>query len=183
MRRAEVLPVIAWRTWFVGLVMGIGVCLSALTVQARDVHDTDGLALGAGIGMSVGGVGASASYHIQWPERRLSLRPHVGVGWFDASVPGHAAGIAGAFGRRHRVIVDVQLATFGVQQLVLYGEELEDKLIYGIGLAAGWEWLSRSGFFVRASIGPAFAFLPPLYQRAEAYSVNLNLIELGAKLW
>jgi hypothetical protein len=159
------------------------VCLVAVTARARDVHDTDGLALGAGIGITVGGIGGSASYYVQWPERRLSLRPHVGVGWLDARMPGHAAGIAGSFGRRHRLIVDVQLATLGAQPLVLYEEELDEKLIYGVGLAAGWEWLSRSGFFVRASIGPAFLFLPPLYQRAEAFDINLNLIELGAKLW
>ena len=87
------------------------------------------------------------------------------------------------FGRQHRLVLDLQISGQGTQELRLYGEHLDAKVIYGVGLVAGWEWLSRSGFFVRGNAGAAFMFLPPFYHRSEGWTVTGNLLSTGVKVW
>jgi len=159
--------------------------LGAQPALARDVSETDGPALGVAIGADAGGLGGVVAYYFAWPQKRLGLMPHAGLGWTTVSDtgPSLSVGLGGSFGRRNRLVVDVQLASVGTQELTLHGELLDTKQVYGVGLLVGWEWLSWSGFFVRANAGPAFAFLPPLYQRSEGWTIQGNLLSMGVKAW
>ncbi len=156
-----------------------------VAADARNVHETDGLAVGGGVAFTHGGVGASAGYYFQWPRERLSLRPYASAGWlfFTGFNAGYAGGVVGTFGREHRLVVDLHGGTFATRTLALYGVRLDEAPVYGVGLGVGWEWLTASGFFLRASVGPAYTFLPPIYQASEGWSVTVNPVEIGVKLW
>lgn len=168
------------------LLLVLAIVAPGRRAEARDVHANDGLALGVGIGSDSAGLGGFAAYYLAWPERRLGLMPHVGLGSalfvVDAG-PRVSAGITGSFGRCHRLVIDLHVAPVGFQTLTLHGERLDVHNIYGIGLAIGWEWLTASGFFMRINFGPAFAFLPPLYRTRDAWTLSGNLLSLGVKLW
>ncbi len=160
--------------------------LLASASQARDVGGTDGPAVGLAVGADGGGFyGGFLAYYLTWPAKRLGLMPHAGVGaaFYREASPAFSLGIGGSFGRRHRLVVDLQVTGVSAQSLTLYGERLDAKPIYGLGFLVGWEWLSRSGFFMRGNLGPAFAFLPDLYQRSEALEVTFNLLSAGVKVW
>jgi hypothetical protein len=70
------------------------------------------------------------------------------------------------------------------QELSLHGEYARTwRPLYGIGLNVGWEWVSRRGFIMRSSIGPAYAFFPRMYREVGAWTFSGNLLTLGYKLW
>ncbi len=158
---------------------------AAPTAFVRDVSQTDGPALGVALGADAGGLGGVVAYYLAWPRKRLGLMPHAGLGWtaVSDSGPSLSIGLGGSFGRRNRLVVDVQFATLGTQTLTLHEERLDTEQLYAVGLLVGWEWLSRSGFFVRANVGPGFVFLPPLFQRSEGWTVRGNLVSMGVKAW
>jgi len=167
------------------ILLGLATLLCSPTL-ARDVRSEDGPAVGVALGADGGGFfGGFAAYYVAWPNLRLGVMPHAGIGLaaYREANPALSVGVAGSFGRSHRLVVDFSLTGVGAQDLTLYGERLDAKTVYGVGLLVGWEWLSKSGFFVRANLGPAYAFLPPLYPRSEAWTVTFNLLSIGAKLW
>ena len=162
------------------------VLLLASPVQARDVGQNDGPAVGLALGADGGGLfGAFLAYYVTWPDKRLGVMPHAGAGaaFYSEAAPAFSIGVAGTFGGRHRLIIDLQLTGVSAQRLTLHGAQLDAKTIYGLGVLVGWEWLSRSGFFMRANLGPVFQFLPPLYQRSEAISFSANVLSMGVKIW
>lgn len=168
--------------WLAALLLGL---LHSGPALARDVTFNDGPALGLALGSDGAGLGGFAAYYIAWPEQRLAITPHGGVGIpvVGMEVVPWSLGILGSYGRRHRLVVDLHLKATDEQALELYGEEIDGERIFGVGLAVGWEWLSPSGFFVRANLGPAFLFLPPIYQPSESWTVTGNALSVGAKLW
>jgi hypothetical protein len=54
-----------------------------------------------------------------------------------------------------------------------------------VGFALGWEWMTESGFFLRADIGPTLALrrAQPLLERSVYLTATGNLLALGYKLW
>lgn len=166
-------------------VLALALTMMPERVDARDTRASDGPALGLALGADAGGIGGFASYYLRFDGSRFGVMPHAGLGYVGVSGvgPGWSVGVGGSFGRSHRLVLDLNLSTVGAQELTLYDTTIDAKAIYGLGLTAGWEWLSKSGFFMRANIGPVFAFLPPLYRRSEGWSVTGNLLSLGVKLW
>jgi hypothetical protein len=159
---------------------------------ARDRSASSGLALGAGFGNDTAGVGGVVHYYLQIPESRFRVALHAGMGgqWVGLGTSsgwklGISGGVMGSFGRRHRFIVDLYAAPSGAfQELSFHGEEASEwRPLYGVGINVGWEWMSRVGFYMRASIGPVYAFSPRIYRAVGLWNVSGNLITLGYKLW
>jgi hypothetical protein len=164
------------------------VCLVVLgagsaSAQTRDRATTSGLALGVGLGHPSGGLGGHAQYHLQLPSERWRISAHAGVGvigyiMFDGEREG-AVGVAGgimtAFGRRHRLVMDVLAAPF--QASGRTGEPIE--LYYGVGALLGYEWMAPYGLFVRTTLGVAYC---PRRGGGE-FSPAIELVSLGYKFW
>jgi hypothetical protein len=162
-------------------------------MPSRDKSASSGLALGIGWGNETAGLGGVVHYYLQVPDSRLRVAVHAGVGgvWLFSNRsdsrwrPGFTGGVSGTFGRRQRFLFDLWGGTTnGYQALSLHGEPYEDwRPLYGLGLNLGWEWVSRGGFIMRSSLGPAFAFNPRIYRDVGAWGLSGNLLTLGYKLW
>lgn len=155
---------------------------SGASAQAQDRALTSGLSLGLGMGHSSAGLGGHVHYYLQLPSERWRLSAHAGVGvigyvMFDGEAEGRvgvAGGLMTAFGRRHRLVLDVLAAPY--QASGETGERM--KLYYGIGALVGYEWMARYGLSVRAAVGVA-------YCPADGGSVGpaFDLVSLGYKFW
>ncbi|MDB4986281.1 MAG: hypothetical protein JWN04_1459, partial [Myxococcaceae bacterium] len=93
----------------------------AAVAQSRDRALTGGLAAGVGAGNESAGLGGHALYYWQMPDERWRLVPHAGVGWYGKVQSGNwegraalAGGLMTSFGRRHRLVIDVLGAPYGV---------------------------------------------------------------------
>lgn len=169
------------------------VCLALLLViqsraQAQDRAETSGLSLGLGAGHPSGGLGANAYYYLQLPSERWRLAAHVGVGVIgyvtvdgekDGRV-GVAGGLMAAYGRRHRLIMDVLAAPFGAEGSI-GGEDEHMRLYYGVGALVGYEFMARYGLNVRAGLG--IGYCPDRGRRAGEVGLALDLVSVGYKFW
>ena len=143
---------------------------------------TSGLSVGMGLGHSSAGIGGNAAYYLQLPNERWRLALHVGVGVLGYVMTDHdadgrvgaAGGIMAAFGRRHRLVLDVLAAPY--QADMVLGESI--KLYYGIGALAGYQWMARFGLELRAGVGVAFC-----PTRAGAWGPAFDLVSIGYKFW
>jgi hypothetical protein len=155
------------------------------SAHADDKSRTSGFALGTAVGSDNVFLGAHALYYLQVPDSRFRVAFRVGGGVFSNQVKtaGAAFGVMGVFGRNHRMVVDLHTAPMGYQRLVLHGAELDVHPLYGIGLSLGYEWMASYGLFLRANIGPAYVFLPPIYRARDGITVTGNIVSAGYKLW
>jgi hypothetical protein len=161
--------------------------MAAGTASADDTAKsrTSGLAVGAGLGYHVPFLGAELQYH-QAIAPRWWLVPYAGVGIVATDGPsltGVAGGIMGAWGVRHRIIVD---ASVGVEDAIgfrsaLTGHIVEVHPIYGAVAGAGYQFLADGGFWISATLGAAYFFDDPAEGNSR-WAPTLN-VTAGYKIW
>jgi hypothetical protein len=166
------------------LILACFIWLIAATAgaQIRDRAATDGLSVGVGIGHASAGLGGRVHYYFQLSERwRLAVHGAVGINGYassdgeaDARV-GAGGGVMAAFGRRHRLIIDVLAAPFQADAVI--GERM--ALYYGVGTLVGWEWMARYGLAVRAGLGVQYC------PARDGGSIGpaIDLVSLDYKFW
>lgn len=150
------------------------------------MSETSGLALGAGFGTETAGLGFVAHYYLQVPDSRFRFALHAGTGttfMFSESRWGGAGGVTASFGRRHRLLLDVYTSALGAQSLALHTRVEDVRILYGVGVSVGWEWIARSGVYVRSSIGPSFMFLPRIHRELGELGFSLQVLAVGYKIW
>jgi hypothetical protein len=123
---------------------------------------TSGLAVGAGLGYHVPFFGAELQYH-QAIAPRWWLVPYAGVGIVPTDGPsltGVAGGVMGAWGERHRILVDASVGIEGARwsRSVLTGNVVEVHPVYGAVAGAGYQYLADGGFWISATLGAAYVF-------------------------
>lgn len=73
------------------------------------------------------------------------------AGKIDAVEIGFAAGLMGSRGHKHRLVLDLMFSPAGTQVLRLHGLRVDSHIIYGFGLAIGYEYMTFSGVTFRRS--------------------------------
>lgn len=170
---------------WVRLLSCLALLITASTASAQEEQDraaTSGLALGVGLGHSSAGLGGHLHYYLQLPSERWRLALHAGVGvtgyvMFDGEAEGRvgaAGGVMTAFGRRHRLVLDVLAAPY--QASGATGERM--KLYYGIGALIGYEWMARYGLSVRTALGVDYC-----PSDGGSFGPAIDLILLSYKFW
>ena len=120
-------------------------------------NETSGLAIGGGVGYQVAGVGVELVYYLALSSS-VRLAPYVGTGFFPSELGthyGYAGGLMFSFGQKHRGVLDVGygLAAVEGQKNLITGEVVTSQTVYGVTVAAGYEYLADGGFFVRPTVG------------------------------
>lgn len=169
-------------------------CLVAQPAAAQTtppVHktETNGFALSAGLGNQYPAIGVQAAYYVQVPHSLFRVTPYLSVGaglcafhgQQSACTSGAVAGMMGSWGHKHRVVLNASYGSVGVAAFWLHGQLSDAVSIEGIGLAVGYEYMAFSGFFYRADIGSAYAFLPPLLRNRSPIILTLTPVGLGFK--
>jgi hypothetical protein len=162
--------------------------------QERQKTETHGPALSAGIGSQYAGLGIQASYYLQLPGSQLRAAPFVGFGsviWAfgpqeteEAWLPlGTVAGLSMSWGRKHRLTLDFFYGAVGTTRVSLHGEEPDTSLEWGPGGAAGYEYATVSGFFLRTSLGIQYVVTAPILAPANRIVLAGTFIAVGYKLW
>jgi hypothetical protein len=160
-------------------------CLTFLTARAasaqtEDRATTSGLSVGVGFGKPSAGLGGHVYYYLQLPSDRWRLAAHAGVGVFGLVVfdgeahVGVAGGVMGAFGRRHRLALDV----FTAPLRTTGSTEERMELYYGVGALVGYEWMARYGLSVRTTLGVAYC-----PGNGGSFEPAGELVSLGYKFW
>jgi hypothetical protein len=150
---------------------------------------SSGLALGTGVGSDNVFLGGHAAYYAQFPSERVRVVAHAGGGvLYDDSgsfVGGARGGLFLAYGLRHRLVLGVYGGTLDAQSYALHGVVIGQRRENGVGFSAGWEWMHETGLYVRATVGPAVAFVPDtgLLQRSHRLLWQGNFFAVGYKLW
>lgn len=175
---------------FVAMALGL-VALPAVAQTTPPVHktETNGLGLSAGLGSQYPAVGVQVSYYLQVPHSLFRVAPYLSVGGGlcarsgaqDACATGTVVGVMGSWGHKHRVVLNASYGTVGAAAFWLHGQLSDAISIKGIGLAVGYEYMAFSGFFYRADIGSAYAFLPPLLRNQSPVILTLTPVGLGYK--
>jgi hypothetical protein len=146
---------------------------------------TSGLAIGAGVGYQVPAIGGEVLYHHALSPS-LWLVPYVGVGAFpidDVVRPGFAGGAMLAWGRTHRLAVDLGVGLAAVAQRVslVTGETVDTRDFYGATAAAGYQLVTAGGFFLHALVGASVLLAePPSGEGRWVPTLNLTF---GYKIW
>jgi hypothetical protein len=128
-------------------------------------------------------------YYAQLPNPKLRVAVHVGAGvvpWVDANVQwGIRGGSFLSYGKRHRIVLGVLGGTIDWQTFGLHYQALESRQVFGVGVGAGYEFMSKSGFYLRSTVGPALAVFPkvPFRDRELELVWRGNLLAVGYKLW
>jgi len=177
------------------VLLGAAALLGVLPCGAASA-EAPGKTATAGAGFSVGAghqypwVGLNVAYYVPIPDSRFWLTPYFGAGGgvctgesTSSCATGGAVGAMGAWGRTHRIIVDVFYSAIGAISPNLHGTYLPVVPVYGVGVAAGYEYMARSGFFLRGDLGVAYATSPPLALGEMTLVPTATLIGLGYKLW
>ena len=147
---------------------------------------TSGLALSVGFGSQYPIVGAQAAYYFQLPRSRLRVAPYGSIGalcFEDDCTTGWMLGAMGSWGKKHRLVLDAFLGTVTVISLQMHGEPGVTQTITGSGLALGYEYMAFSGFFLRGSMGGAYAFGPPIHAPIHRIHWMLTPLGIGYKFW
>ena len=79
-----------------------------------------------------------------------------------------------AFGREHRLILDVLAAPFQAT-----GSSEGMTLYYGIGTLVGWEWMARYGLAIRAGLGVQYC---PTRDGGD-WGPAIDFVSLDYKFW
>jgi hypothetical protein len=161
----------------------IAACTAAAGKTPR--NQTSGLAVGAGLGYHTPFVGAELQYH-QAVAPRWWLVPYAGVGLVASdgpSMPGVAGGAMGAWGERHRIVVD---ASVGLEDALLFrslltGHVVELHPLYGAAAGAGYQYVADGGFWIGATLGAAYRF-EDVGAGIDRWSPTLN-VTTGYKIW
>jgi len=167
-----------WLRWLSCLALLIA---STASAQEQNRAETSGLALGVGLGHSSAGLGGHVHYYLQLPSERWRLAVHGGVGiigyvMFNGEAEGRVGGSGGlmtAFGRRHRLVVDVLAAPF--QGSGGTGERMQ--LYYGVGMLIGYEWMTSYGLSISTALGISYC---PTHD-GGAIGPAMDLVSIGYK--
>ena len=147
-----------------------------------DLTRTSGLALSVGLGSQYPLLGAQLAYYLQIPEASFRLTPYASIGsQLCSGCVGAAFGAMGSFGQQHRLVVDAFYGTVGSSWYSLHGEPRHELVTWGVGLAAGFEQMTRGGLFWRVEGGATFAFGPPIFPPKDRVGPALSL-GVGYKL-
>src|SRR6185295_5831769 len=149
---------------------------------------TSGRGVSAGIGNQYPIIGVQAAYYFQLPRSIFRMTPYAGIGAAlcpaessAACTTGGVFGVMAAWGRRHRFMVDAFYGTVGTSYFSFHGEMPDTDRVWGAGLAIGYEYMARSGFFVRTDAGASYALGPPIWAPKDRFSIALTLIGVGYK--
>lgn len=162
--------------------------------------ETSGLAASAGLGTAYGGLlGSQLAYYVAL-SNSFRLAPYAAVGASYAGrdhgwVLGAAGGVLGSIGRTHRFLVDLgygatavatssySACTYPGGTPSCVGSSRED-VMWGPWLAVGYEYMNRSGFFLRADLGVAYHMVVPAYgEKFRRFTFANTPIGLGWKFW
>jgi hypothetical protein len=112
-----------------------------------------GVVLAVGVGDEFGGQGVGVIYdHALGTRLPFQIAPRGALG-VHSDVATLAVGVSGGFGYSHRAIVDVGVGMVDRETLYLHGYKLDERWVYAVTLAAGYEWVSEQGFVLRALVG------------------------------
>jgi hypothetical protein len=160
-------------------------CVAAAPAAADEIprNATSGLGLAAGLGSEVAGIGGEVLYYAELGSG-WRIVPRVGGGVLpsdDGTVGGVEAGIAGEWGARHRILLDVSfgLAGIGSRKRVDTGEVVEVHPVYGPTIALGYEYVADGGFLLRISAG--VTYVDSVYFTTHVGPAGT--LALGYKLW
>jgi len=114
------------------------------------------------------------------------LVPYAGVGIVPTdgrSLAGVAGGVMGAWGERHRVVVDASVGLQGTLAFrsVLTGNVVEVHPIYGAVAGAGYQYVADGGFWLGATLGASYLF-EDVGGGDSRWTPTLNLTA-GYKIW
>jgi hypothetical protein len=144
--------------------------------NADDRAGTSGLAVGTGVGNENAFLGVHLAYYLQLPNDRWRVAPLVGIGVFPGiSSAGYAGGLMALFGKRHRMVMELLAAPYAAEG----GTWTKDRYWYGVGLLAGYEWMTWYGLVVRSAVG--IAYRPELSD--QPINLAINVISLDYKIW
>jgi hypothetical protein len=154
-----------------------------------DRATSSGLGFGVGVGSENVTIGGHVLYYLQLKEPRMRVAFHVGAGYLpnvaeDVPLWGITGGSFFGYGKRNRLVVGLIGGTLDWLSFSPHGETLAARQLFGLGLSAGWELMTRRGFFVRGSVGPALTIVPevPLAAR-EANAWFVFSTSIGYKPW
>jgi len=164
--------------------------MSLVTARAAVADDTaknvsSGLAVGAGLGYHAPLFGGELQYH-QVIARRWWLVPYAGLGIAPTGGPllaGVAGGVMCAWGQRHRIVVDtgVGVEAAEVYRSLLTGNPVEAHSMYGVVMAAGYQYVADGGFWIGAMVGASYLFSDPATATSR-WLPALN-VTAGYKIW
>lgn len=164
--------------------------VAVLTSNEPQKTETSGLGLSAGIGSQYPYVGIQAAYYLQVPHSLFRITPYAGIGGAICTgaaradcVVGETLGAMVSWGHRHRILADAFYGPVLAYSLSFHGEDPKTQASSGIGLAGGYEYMAASGFFLRADLGVAYAFGPPIKRPKDRFAPTLTLIGIGYKFW
>jgi hypothetical protein len=168
-----------WVTW---LVLFVAACAHP---GAKPRSATSGLAIAAGVGFHAPAIGGEVLYHHALA-RKLWLVPYVGAGAFpleDVVRPGVAGGAMLAWGRTHRLAVDLSLGLAALERRFspVTGETVDTRELYGATAAAGYQLVTAGGFLLNALVGGSILLAEPSGDDSR-FLPTFNLT-LGYKLW
>jgi hypothetical protein len=147
-----------------------------------DLTRTSGVALSVGLGSQYPLVGAQLAYYLQIPETSFRLTPYASIGsQICSGCVGAAFGVMGSFGQQHRLVIDAFYGTVGSSWYSLHGEPRHELVTWGVGLAVGYEQMTRGGLFWRVEGGATYAFGPPVFPPKDRFGPALSL-GVGYKL-
>jgi hypothetical protein len=111
----------------------------------------------------------------------LTLSPFVAAGVVFGPLAG-PIGVSTALGARHRFVVDLGVAPLEHTSLILGVSTVAERTVFGPMLAAGYEHMSDSGWFQRATIEIAYATWShaPL---AESHPDLFSGLAVGRRIW
>jgi hypothetical protein len=159
------------------------------STHVPDRTGTSGLALGAGLGSDNVWLGGHVLYYAQLPNPKLRVAFHVGAGVYPWPNVGVSWGVRGgsfvSYGKRHRLVFGVMGGTIDWQAFGLHSRTLETRQVFGVGVGLGYEFMTESGFYLRATVGPALEVYRkvPFFDREVALVWRGNLLSMGYKLW
>ncbi len=156
--------------------------------RAPDAHPAwrSGLVWTLGVGEPYGWLGGDLAYYVPLRGARMAFAPHAALGRMP---PGHdlswewgaRGGVTLMFGRADRALVDVAYGAVGAGPVVLHGAAVAGRVVEGVTLLGGYEWMWRSGVLIRVWGGPAF-ITEELYPEDERIDLVLG-IGVGWKPW
>lgn len=137
-----------------GAASPVPIAASGSAEQANEVWktETSGLGISVGIGSQYTFLGAQAAYYVQLPRSRMRVAPYAAIGAHcgsDDCTTGKMFGLLGSWGRKHRLLVDMFAGTVTARTISAHGESGVTQGYWGMGIAAGYEYMTFDGFFVR----------------------------------
>jgi hypothetical protein len=166
----------------------------AAAPDSRDRNAHPGLVASVGVGASYVAYGAALAY-LQPLGDRWTVSAGAGFGRLGAGsddalyLEGHAPhpwgatfALGASFGRRHRLCADLGYGAQLSQEIAIEGLVIDAVARYGLFTEVGYEFLDRSGVFVRI-LPFGLGYVPnPLVESSQRFSWQ-GSVGLGWKLW